>query len=259
MSSTESDTDKGNAIVATEEISSHESDSLPQVLLQVPQDLVLSLETVQDYSKSDQDFREVLEACGGFGRVCFVFHIRLGAALTNNQQTTRGAIMLFLLVQITHSSPDTKRQVGMSSPWSEYIKFFPPAFPLPTCYSDEEQQLLKGTSLAAVVEAKLSSLEFEFARLRQCTENISWCREVWWEEGTGSLTHDDWKYVDAAYRSRMVDLPGSGHAMVPCVDMANHVSGSDVRALYDADSEGNAILQLRWGKTMRPGEEVTIS
>ncbi|KAJ5744810.1 hypothetical protein N7533_009680 [Penicillium manginii] len=241
MSSTESDTDKGNAIVATEEISSHESDSLPQVLLQVPQDLVLSLETVQDYSKSDQDFREVLEACGGFGR------------------TTRGAIMLFLLVQITHSSPDTKRQVGMSSPWSEYIKFFPPAFPLPTCYSDEEQQLLKGTSLAAVVEAKLSSLEFEFARLRQCTENISWCREVWWEEGTGSLTHDDWKYVDAAYRSRMVDLPGSGHAMVPCVDMANHVSGSDVRALYDADSEGNAILQLRWGKTMRPGEEVTIS
>lgn len=260
LSSSESDTDKGNAIVATEEKSSHENDSLPQVLLQVPRELVLSLETVQDYSKSDQDFREVLEACGGFGRVCFVFILHtLAVTCTDKQQTTRGAIMLFLLVQITHSSPDTKLQVGMSSPWSEYIKFFPPSFPLPTCYSDEEQQLLRGTSLAAVIEAKISSLELEFRRLRQCTENIPWCRQIWWEEGTGSLTEDDWKYVDAAYRSRMVDLPGSGHAMVPCIDMANHVSGSDVRALYDADSEGNAILQLRWGKTMRPGEEVTIS
>lgn len=167
--------------------------------------------------------------------------------------------MIFLLVQITRSSPDTKRHIGLSSPWSEYIKFFPPSFPLPTFYSDEEQQLLRGTSLAAVVEAKISSLEREFLYLRECTENIPWCQEVWWEEDTGKLTEDDWKYVDAAYRSRMVDLPGSGHAMVPCLDMANHISGSNVRALYDADSEGNAILQLRWGKTMGAGDEVTIS
>lgn len=167
--------------------------------------------------------------------------------------------MIFLLVQITRSSPDTKRQIGLSSPWSEYIKFFPPSFPLPTFYSDEEQQLLRGTSLAAVVEAKVSSLEREFSHLRECTENIPWCQEAWWEEETGKLTEDDWKYVDAAYRSRMVDLPGSGHAMVPCLDMANHVSGSNVKALYDADSEGNAILQLRWGNTIGAGDEVTIS
>lgn len=167
--------------------------------------------------------------------------------------------MIFLLVQITHSSPDLKRQVGVSSPWTEYIKFFPPSFPLPTSYSDEEQQLLRGTSLAAVVEAKISSLEREFLHLRESTDNIEWCREAWWEEGSGKLTENDWKYVDAAYRSRMVDLPGSGHAMVPCIDMANHISEPEVQALYDADSEGNAILQLRWGKSMHPGDEVTIS
>lgn len=165
--------------------------------------------------------------------------------------------MIFLLVQITHSSPDTQRQIGLSSPWTEYIKFFPPSFPLPTSYSDEEQQLLRGTSLAAVIEAKNLSLEREFSHLRESTESIKWCRECWWDEEI--FNEDDWKYVDAAYRSRMVDLPGSGHAMVPCIDMANHVSGSDVRALYDADTDGNAILQLCWGKTMRPGDEVTIS
>lgn len=69
LSSTESDTEKGNAIVATENKSSNETDSLPQVLLQIPRDLVLSLDAVHDYSKSDRDLREVLEAVEGFGRV----------------------------------------------------------------------------------------------------------------------------------------------------------------------------------------------
>jgi hypothetical protein len=72
------------------------------------------------------------------------------------------------------------------------------------------------------------------------------------------MTLDDLKYADAAYRSRMVDLPGSGHAMVPGIDMANHTS-EGVNALYDADSDGNAILQLRWGKSLQPDDEVTIS
>jgi hypothetical protein len=41
--------------------------------------------------------------------------------------------------------------------------------------------------------------------------------------------------------------------------MANHVSGDGVKALYDANAEGDAVLQLRWGKALQPGEEVTIS
>jgi Zn-dependent oligopeptidase len=31
--------------------------------------------------------------------------------------------------------------------------------------------------------------------------------------------------------------------MVPCIDMANHGSGDGVKALYDADSERNAVLR----------------
>jgi hypothetical protein len=81
----------------------------------------------------------------------------------------------------------------------------------------------------------------------------------WWEVETGRLTFDDWKQVDAMYRSRALDLPGTGHAMVPCVDMANHASGDATMALYETDEEGNAVLQLRWGKTLHPGDEVTIT
>lgn len=73
LSSTESDTDKGNAIVATEDKSSNETDSFPHVLLRIPPELVLSLEAVHDYSKSDRDLREVLEAVGEFGKVCIIF------------------------------------------------------------------------------------------------------------------------------------------------------------------------------------------
>jgi hypothetical protein len=151
------------------------------------------------------------------------------------------------------------QRIGVSSPWTEYVKFFPSSFPLLTFYSAEELELLRGTSLEDAVEEKAASLEREYEHLRHSTEWISWCQQCWWDEKTGKFSMDDWRYIDAAYRSRMVDLPGSGHSMVPCIDMANHVAGPDVRALYDVDSDGNAILQLRWGQSIQPGDEVTIS
>ncbi|KAJ5301310.1 hypothetical protein PENANT_c023G10356 [Penicillium antarcticum] len=244
LGSSEYGTDKGSAIVATEAKSSDENDATPEILLQIPSDLVLSLETVHNYAKSDRYLHDVLEAIDDFGR------------------TARGAIMIFLLVQLSHTSPDIRdkhEHVGVSNPWTEYVKFLPPSFPLPTSYTTEEQELLRGTSLAEALDAKFMSLEREFENLHQATESIKWCQQSWWDEENGSLTIQDWKYVDAAYRSRMLDIPGSGLAMVPCIDMANHMCGDGVKALYDADSNGNAVLQLRWGKSLQAGEEVTIS
>lgn len=69
LSTNESRTEKGNAIVATAEKTSNESDAQPQILLKVPLDLTLSLDTVHDYSKSDRELREVLDAVEDFGRV----------------------------------------------------------------------------------------------------------------------------------------------------------------------------------------------
>lgn len=163
---------------------------------------------------------------------------------------------------MTHSSPDfaeERHRVGLSGPWTEYLKYMPSDIPLPTLYTPQELELLRGTSLRIAVDAKLAALDKEFENLRQATEGISWCQKYWWDEKTGRLTLDDWKYVDALYRSRMVDLPGSGHAMVPCVDMANHGSESAVKALYDEDDHGNPILQLRRGKELKTDDEVTIS
>ncbi|PWY94770.1 SET domain-containing protein [Aspergillus sclerotioniger CBS 115572] len=240
-------TDKGSAIVATEEQSVQEPrsvDSQPEPLLRVPSDLVLSQSFVDNYAKSDRQLREVLEAVGDFGR------------------TARGDILIFLLVQLTHSSPDyahERHHVGLSSPWTEYMKYMPSEIILPTFYTEEELELLRGSSLRLAVHAKIASLEKEFEHLRQSTEGLSWCGKYWWDEDTGKLTFDDWKYVDALYRSRMVDLPRNGHAMVPCIDMANHASGETVKALYDEDMEGNAVLQLRDARSLRVDDEVTIS
>lgn len=135
----------------------------------------------------------------------------------------------------------------------------PDTFPLPTFYTDEERELLRGTSLKYAVDAKLASLNREFEHLRQSTEHIAWCNRCWWDEQTGKLALNDWKYVDAAYRSRMVDLPGHGHSMVPCIDMANHAAEDTVKALYETDADGNAILEMRWGKKLHVNDEVTIS
>ncbi|RDW89890.1 uncharacterized protein DSM5745_01665 [Aspergillus mulundensis] len=239
----EDGTDKGGAIVATEAKQSGINESTENdVILRVPSDMILSLEMVQERSKYDHHLREVLEAVGDFG------------------QTARGAILIFLLIQISHSSPDLagqKHRIGASNAWSEYVKFLPSSVPLPTSWTMEELELLRGTSLRLAYEAKIISLEKEFDHLREATEDIEWCRNLWWDAEI--VTVDDWKYLDAVYRSRMVDLPGYGHAMVPCIDMANHASDSTVNALYEKDKDGNAVLQLRSEKHLRSDEEVTIS
>lgn len=167
--------------------------------------------------------------------------------------------MIFLLLQITTASPDVTEKIGVSGPWTEYVKFLPEMIPLPTFWSEAAQELLAGTSLQAALRAKLKSLAREFDHLRAATEEIPWCQRYWWDEDTGSLTFSSWKLVDAMYRSRALDLPRTGHAMVPCIDMANHASGEDTIALYETDVDGNGILLLREGKSVFEGEEVTIT
>jgi hypothetical protein len=139
-------------------------------------------------------------------------------------QSTRGAVLIFLLLQMTHSSPDLKEhKLGVANPLTDYVAFLPEDFSLPTFYSQEERELLQGTSLADAVDQKLRSLENEFELLRSSTEEIPWCKKFWWDDDTGSLILEDWKQVDAMFRSRALDLPGTGHAMVPCVDVSHPV------------------------------------
>lgn len=55
--------------------------------------------------------------------------------------------MLFLLMQITIASHDDEKTVGLSNPWTEYVKMLPDVIPVPTMWSEEERMLLMGTSL----------------------------------------------------------------------------------------------------------------
>lgn len=175
------------------------------------------------------------------------------------QQTARGAILVFLLLQLTHNNalPGHDR-IGVSNPFTQYIHFLPSAIPLPTFWTPAQCTRLKGTSLEAALAAKLRTLEREFNMLRDATTSIGWCQEYWWDPGSGGLGLEDWKHIDAMYRSRALDLLGTD-AMVPCIDMANHASGGDTLARYDLDADGNAILVLLEGKGCVPGEEISIT
>ncbi|KAL9034528.1 MAG: hypothetical protein Q9180_005354 [Flavoplaca navasiana] len=230
--------DKGKRIVASSKVESSQNHDL---LITVPPQLILSLETVWIYAKSDRHLLEVLEAVGDYSR------------------TARGAILIFLLLQITHNASAESDRVSVSSPWTQYVRFVPPEENLPTFWSEEERALTAGTSLEAALDAKLRSLEREFINLSDSTLSIGWCQRHWWNTGTDGLSFDDWKAVDSMYRSRALDLPGTGHAMVPYIDMANHASGDETVALYETDPDGNAVLIRREGKTVNVGDEVTIT
>ncbi|KAF6240455.1 hypothetical protein HO173_001123 [Letharia columbiana] len=226
--------DKGSGLVMTAERSIDNP-----LLMTIPNDLVLSLENVWVYAKSDKHLRQVLEATGDYSR------------------TARGAILIFLLLQVTNGA--TGGSIGVSNPFSEYVKFLPLRVPLPTTWNESERAIVTGTSLEAAVSAKLNGLDREITLLKEKTSSIDWCQECWWDAASGTLTLDDWKTVDAMYRSRALDLPGTGHSMVPCIDMANHASGGSTSALYETDGDGNAILVLREGKDLAPNDEVTIT
>ena len=176
---------------------------------------------------------------------------------TNVCQTARGAILLFLLLQLTN--PRTHGKIGVLNPFTEYARYLPKQTLLPTFWSDAEKSLLIGTSLEAALESKLKILSDDFDLIRAKTTSIAWCRQYWWDAECVTRTFSDWKQVDALYRSRALDLPGTGHAVVPCIDMANHASGDETTAFYATASDGSAVLCLRPGKKVYPGDEITIS
>ncbi|KAF2238054.1 SET domain-containing protein [Viridothelium virens] len=231
--------DRGSTVIAARYLNGGEE----APLIHVSRDMVLSLELVHDHAKSDQDFREVIAALGEFGRV---------------GETSRGAILTFILMQAFTACPMPSKKRGVTHPFSEYIKFLPEEL-LPTFWSESERALLIGTTLRPALEAKMKSLYREFDLLRASTKQISWCRDLWWDEIEGLIDYDDWKQCDAMYRSRALEFPGIGDSMVAGIDMANHASGEMTGALYETDSNGDAILLLLDQKHIGPGDEVTIT
>ncbi|KAF2181986.1 SET domain-containing protein [Zopfia rhizophila CBS 207.26] len=226
---------QGSTVIAKRDLSGGKEDAL----MVVPKELIVSRQNIELFAKSDQHLREVLDAVGDFGR------------------TTRGAVLIFLLMQATICCPDIK-DVGVLSPLNEYIKFLPDEL-LPTFWTEEEQELLVGTTLRPAVRAKLNSLLREYESVRAATEHIDWCAKYWWDDERGLINFEDWMRVDAMYRSRALEFPGVGDCMVPCVDMANHASGDATAALYETDGSGNGLLLLRDTKDIKKDGEITIT
>lgn len=163
-----------------------------------------------------------------------------------------------MLFQLARNSPDLVANArGVRGPFADYVAFLPKTIPLPTFYTEEERDLLVGTSLRDALEQKLASLERELEQLKEATNHLEWCHKYWWEDGDVSIA--DWKLVDAMYRSRALDLPNIGHAMVPVLDMANHVSGNKRNARFEVDASGNILLVREVGANLEAGEEVNIT
>lgn len=166
--------------------------------------------------------------------------------------------MIFLLVQLTYSSPDLKEgSKTVKLPLTDYVNFLPKSIYIPTFYQDEKA-LLQGTSLATALEQKLSRLEIEFEHLRASTQGVKWCRNCWWDEERRILDLEDWKLVDAMYRSRAFEVPqGQGDSMSPVIDMVNHASDGKYNAAFVVDGQKNLVLVCK-DRPIKEGDEVTI-
>ncbi|EEU45437.1 uncharacterized protein NECHADRAFT_106131 [Fusarium vanettenii 77-13-4] len=205
-------------------------------LLRIPHDLVLSAAAIEEYTKVDQNFRQLLDVAG--------------------HQSTRKDILLYLLTHLILSAKGPSGSRGpASTPWTEYLKFLPRHVPVPTMWSEVERALLQGTSLEAALEAKLAALNNEFDELREKSSGLAFWNSLFWEKETATI--QDWILIDALYRSRCLELPRAGDAMVPGLDMANH--SHDPTAYYEEDDKDDVVLLLRLGVEVTGGEEVSIS
>lgn len=154
--------------------------------------------------------------------------------------------------------------MGVSNPWTEYVQFLPATVLVPTLWTEDERLLLRGTSLEAAVDAKVSALDAEFGLILEKSTDLPCWRELFWDAppGVGSagagVEFTDWIRLDALYRSRCLELPRAGESMVPCVDMVNHAAAPS--AYYDQSGRDDDVVLLpRPGVGLQQGEEVTIS
>ncbi|KAJ3483653.1 hypothetical protein NLG97_g7256 [Lecanicillium saksenae] len=224
---------KGYGLVAEKDLNASEDLNDAAEIMRIPAALVLSAEAVDEYTKVDQHFKQLIET------------------------STRLDIMLYLLVQIVsgrHAGDKTRRCV--STPWSEYIKFLPTDIPVPTLWLEPHQMLLRGTSLEDALEAKTTALENEFDKLRDASAALPFWNTFLWESDGATLS--DWLLADAWYRSRCLELPQASHAMVPALDMVNHSAGS-ATAYYEEETSGDVSLRIRPGANVLAGEEINIS
>jgi len=145
--------------------------------------------------------------------------------------------------------------VGVSNPWTEYLRFLPRDVLVPTLWNEDERLLLRGTSLDVAINAKMTALTAEFDAVQSTSSVIPCWNELLWENKTVSFR--DWVRLDALYRSRCLELPRSGESMVPCIDMINH--SAEPTAYYDENAKDDVVLLVRPGVDLEKGEEVTIS
>ncbi|KAK7951594.1 uncharacterized protein PG986_007322 [Apiospora aurea] len=203
-------------------------------MLEIPQDLVLSAQAVEDYAKIDQNFRDLLEKAG--------------------HQSHRANILLYLLMHMILSSPDFPGVHGVASAWTQYVGLLPTQIPVPTTWSEAERVYLQGTSLESAVSAKLAALTREFDAIKAKSDDLRfWYDNVWAEE---RVTIHDWVLLDAIYRSRSLELPLSGESMVPCLDIANHSAQATAR--FEEATQDQVTLVLRDSVGVSKGQEVTI-
>lgn len=170
-------------------------------------------------------------------------------------QSARADILLFLLVQTALALRASHSSIGVSNPWTEYLRFLPENIPVPTLWNEDERLLLRGTSLETAVNAKMLALEAEFDAVQDASSNIPCWNDTLWE--SGAIGVRDWMRLDALYRSRCLELPKSGEAIVPCIDMINH--SSNASTYYDEDLKDDVVLLPRPGLSISQGRELTIS
>ncbi|KAH8671115.1 hypothetical protein BX600DRAFT_239117 [Xylariales sp. PMI_506] len=203
-------------------------------LLSIPKELVLSAEAVEEYAKEDKNFRDLLSVAG--------------------HESHRRDILLFLMMQMIISSPDYDGPKGGMSPWTQYFCLLPEQVPVPTMWSPPELTYLRGTSLEHAVNAKLSALAKEFEEIRIQCDDIPYWYDILSVDGL--VTAQDWVLLDALYRSRSLELPKSGVAMVPCLDLVNH--SRQASAYFEEDKRDEVTLLLRKGSSVTAGQEITI-
>ncbi|KXH58284.1 SET domain-containing protein [Colletotrichum salicis] len=254
----------GLGLLSNKELSREKETFDIPTLLRIPGELVLSAEAVENYAKVDKNFRQLLEAAGHKYlppqvpvTTLWTEQEREMLNGTSLEASTSLAFLTCLPPSMTTPFPSNQypgcRWLSMTK--TSLAKNCGPKRPsqgqetiaiaLESC-SNRDQ---------SATAAKIVALTDEFDEVREISSTLPFWNELFWESDKVSLI--DWVRVDAWFRSRCLELPKSGEAMVPVLDLANH--SSKANAYYEENGKDEVVLLLRPGCRVSSGDEMTIS
>ncbi|KAK9700466.1 hypothetical protein K7432_012183 [Basidiobolus ranarum] len=211
-----------------------------ELLVQIPQENLINLTNVQEYSLEEPGLFNILNSLKD---------------IKKEELNERETITSFLIYErFLRKFSEVSNQ--KESPWKPYIDILPKKSCTPVFYKQQARDWLQGTAVGEATEAKIKRLDVEYQRfLKVLTEEASlefeefaWADNMYWSRVISFQSAVEDSHIERAGNSDDCHL-------VPFIDLCNH--SLTPSAHWQITEDGINLVQM--GELLETDTEIHIS